>query len=56
MPYASNCFFCLDDFMSMAINPASLNIPKKTKEDFKFLKEIGIGSYSTVGKITNDFR
>ncbi|CAF1139755.1 unnamed protein product [Rotaria sordida] len=32
----------------MATNSASSNIPKKSIKDFKFIKEIGNGSYSTV--------
>ncbi|CAF0900596.1 unnamed protein product [Adineta steineri] len=31
-----------------APNPAAARIPKKTVKDFKFIKEIGSGSYSTV--------
>jgi hypothetical protein len=31
-----------------APNSASSRIPKKTVKDFKFIKEIGNGSYSTV--------
>ncbi|CAF4891894.1 unnamed protein product [Rotaria sp. Silwood1] len=32
----------------MATNSSSSNIPKKSIKDFKFIKEIGTGSYSTV--------
>ncbi len=31
-----------------ALNSGSSRIPKKTVKDFKFIKEIGKGSYSTV--------
>jgi len=31
-----------------ALNSGSSRIPKKTVKDFKFIKEIGNGSYSTV--------
>ena len=34
----------------MATNSASPTIPKKTLQDFKFIKEIGNGSYSTVSR------
>ena len=34
-----------------ASNSASSRIPKKSVKDFKFIKEIGNGSYSTVRKI-----
>jgi hypothetical protein len=34
-----------------APNSASSRIPKKSVNDFKFIKEIGNGSYSTVRKI-----
>jgi hypothetical protein len=30
------------------LNSSSSRIPKKTVNDFKFIKEIGNGSYSTV--------
>jgi hypothetical protein len=33
-----------------APNSGSARIPKKTVKDFKFIKEIGNGSYSTVKK------
>jgi len=33
-----------------APNSASSRIPKKTVKDFKFIKEIGNGSYSTVSR------
>lgn len=39
----------------MATNSStSTTIPKKTVQDFKFIKEIGTGSYSTVRR-TNNF-
>jgi hypothetical protein len=34
----------------MATSSTSSNILKKTVKDFKFIKEIGYGSYSTVRK------
>ena len=36
-------------------NSASSRIPKKTVKDFKFIKEIGNGSYSTVRKIKKKY-
>jgi hypothetical protein len=35
----------------MAVNSAPSPIPKKSVKDFKFIKEIGNGSYSTVRRI-----
>lgn len=32
----------------MATNSTTANIPKKTVKDFRIIKEIGTGSYSTV--------
>ena len=35
----------------MATNSAASKIVKKSVKDFKFIKEIGTGSYSTVRRI-----